>query len=223
MRQTIGIIFLLLFFIAPQSAVAKESELSEKKREFFKKVVPAIEKVYNQQLHIYKIVKELMHQKRRRKVIEALKKLYHVKSDKELLCALKPHPKSIAIAQAAIESAWGTSRFFREANNIFGVWSSNPKEPRIAARSKRGRRTIWLRKFSSLEDSVRSYYFLLSSKRAYRRFRQLNCNEKNSVYRIAQGLRSYSERGQAYVNSIISVIRHNKLTRYDTEVAKKSL
>jgi len=122
-----------------------------------------------------------------------------------------------------MESAWGTSRFFKEANNIFGVWSTSSKQKRIAAGSKRGKQTIWLRKFDSLEDAVRDYYFMLSSKKAYRKFKALNCDAKNSVYKILEGLLPYSERKEEYIKELASIIRHNKLQRYDTEVAKKSL
>ena len=66
--------------------------------------------------------------------IEKLKTIYKVKSDKSLLLALKPHPRSIALAQAAMESAWATSRFFVKANNVFGMWSVNKNEPALKTR-----------------------------------------------------------------------------------------
>jgi len=201
----------------------KTSHMSAKKRAFFRTIVPVIEKVYDKRYREYEAVKKAIQEHKDAQKIAALKKHYGVTSDQALLCALKPHPKSIAIAQAAMESAWGTSRFFKEANNIFGVWSTSPKQKRIAAGSKRGKQTIWLRKFDSLEEAVDEYYDLLSTKKAYRKFKALNCNDKNSVYTILQGLLPYSERGEAYVKGLASIIRHNNLTRYDTKLAKKSL
>ncbi|MEO1937596.1 MAG: glucosaminidase domain-containing protein [Sulfurimonas sp.] len=207
------------------SATLKKKPLSvaAKKRAFFQKIVPVIEKVYKERYREYEVVKKALLEHKDAKKIALLKQYYGVRSDRELLCALKPHPVSIAIAQAAMESAWGTSRFFKEANNIFGVWSTSSKQKRIAAGSKRGKQTIWLRKFNSLEAAVRNYYFMLSSKKAYRKFKALNCDDKNSVYKIVEGLLPYSERKEAYVREIANIIRHNKLTRYDTQVAKKNL
>jgi Bax protein len=206
-------------------ATAKKKPLSvaQKKRAFFKKVVPVIEKVHDELFREYESIKSAIAQHKDQEKIAILKKRYGVESDKELLCVLKPHPKSIAIAQAAMESAWGTSHFFKEANNIFGVWSISAKQKRIAAGSKRGKQTIWLRKFDSLEEAVRDYYFMLSSKKAYRKFKALNCDDKNSVYAILQGLLPYSELGQEYVDSLAGIIRYNKLQHYDTKVAKTSL
>jgi len=214
--------------VSSQAAVTKIKSvkplyISKKKRIFFRTIVPVITKVYERRYREYKELKKALKEAKESKKIEALKRLYNVKSNKELLCALKPHPKSIAIAQAAMESAWGTSRFFKEANNIFGVWSISPQQKRIAAGSKRGKETIWLRKFDSLEEAVDAYYFMLSSKKAYRKFKRLNCDDNNSVYTILEGLLPYSERGEDYIKGLASIIRHNKLTRYDTEVAKKSL
>jgi Bax protein len=229
-------IFFLLFYCVlvlvaenelkePLVTVIKKKPLSvaQKKRAFFQRVVPVIEKVYDKKYKEYEVVKKAVAQHQQSEKIAELKRRYGVRTDVELLHALKPHPKSIAIAQAAIESAWGTSRFFKEANNIFGVWSINAKQKRIAAGSKRGKQTIWLRKFDSLEDAVSDYYFMLSSKRVYKGFKALNYNEKNSVYLIVRGLLPYSEKGQEYIDSLSNIIRHNKLQAYDTKVAKTRL
>ena len=224
----LSIAFLLLLVAQEKSTnkptpETKRVSITAKKQAFFQKIVPVIEKVYKERHQEYEAVKKALKNHTQSKKITLLKKRYGVKSDAELLYALKPHPVSIAIAQAAMESAWGRSRFFREANNIFGMWSINAKQKRIAAGSKRGKQTIWLRKFDSLEEAVRDYYFMLSSKKAYRRFKELNSDEVNSVYKILNGLLPYSERKEAYIKELANIIRHNKLTRYDTQVAKKSL
>jgi Bax protein len=132
--------------------------------------------------------------------------------------AMKPHPQSITIAQAAMESAWGTSRFFKEANNIFGMWSVNSHEPRIAAGEQRGgKKTIYLKKFNTLEDSVRAYYLTLSRAKTYKKFRQLNY-ETDNPYTIINGLVNYSEKGEEYVKELAQMIRYNKLTNYDKQM-----
>ncbi|GIR13685.1 MAG: hypothetical protein CM15mP23_22600 [Cryomorphaceae bacterium] len=75
-----------------------------------------------------------------------LKKDYKCHTCKELLLRLKTHPTSIVLAQAAIESGWGTSRFYNEANNIFGVWSYSENEPRIKAMEDRAGKSVYVKK-----------------------------------------------------------------------------
>jgi len=193
----------------------KHHSISKKKQKFFALVVPAIQKVHKEQeKQFIKITKDLeLHTNLEQ--IAKLKKLYKVHTDTELLLALKPHPQSIVIAQAAIESAWGTSRFFREANNIFGMWSKDPNEPRIAAGVKReGKRTIWLRKFPSLDDSIRQYYQTIGRVKDYKAFRELRF-ETNDVKLLVKKLNKYSELGDKYTQILANVIRHNNLTKYD--------
>ena len=98
------------------------------------------------------------------KVLPAIQKVYAKNKEDGIYL----HPISIALAQAAMESAWGTSRFFKEANNIFGVWAYYKNTPRIAALQKRNGKTIWLRKYASLEDSVSDYYRNISKSSAYK-------------------------------------------------------
>lgn len=126
------------------------------------------------------------------------------------------HPISITLAQAAMESAWGTSRFYREATNIFGVWAYNKNTPRIAAKQKRNGKTIWLRKYTSLEESVRDYYANISKSRVYKKFRELNKKDAN-VYDLVKELRMYSEKRDVYVKELAQIIRYNKFTKYDAK------
>ena len=60
---------------------------------------------------------------------------------------LKTHPTSIVLAQAAIESGWGSSRFYKEANNVFGVWSYSENEPRIKAMEDREGKSVYVKKY----------------------------------------------------------------------------
>ena len=193
----------------------KKKHISKKKQKFFALVVPAIQKVHQEQeAQFQKITKELEAGMQSAEITH-LKKLYRVKTDTQLLLALKPHPQSIVIAQAAIESAWGTSRFFREANNIFGMWSKDPNEPRIAAGVKReGKRTIWLKKFATLDESIRQYYQTIGRVKDYQAFRELRFKTDN-VNQLVKKLDKYSELGEKYTQILSSVIRHNNLTQYD--------
>jgi len=195
--------------------VPKKMTVQTKKERFYYLVEPAVQKVHAELTKQYLEIKEDLQKGRNESKTSKLKKAYRVKTDKELLLALKPHPQSVAIAQAAMESGWATSRFFVQANNIFGMWSSNPNEARIAAGEKRGgTRTIWLRKFDTVEESVREYYKLMGRGRAYKKFRQTRY-ETDDVFQIIKKLDKYSEIGKKYVKELGSVIRYNKLTKYD--------
>ena len=139
---------------------------------------------------------------------------YDVKNTKDLLLRIKPHPKSIAITQAAMESAWATSRFTKVANNLFGVWSFNKSEPRVAANGMRGDKTIYVKKYDSLTESVRDYYKVLSKGRAFGEFRALNMTS-DDPYKLVKKLNKYSERRDKYVKELISVMKYNKFHKYD--------
>lgn len=195
--------------------VPKKMTVQEKKARFYALIVPAVQKVHEELMQQYHEVKKMIDKGQKSEKIEALKEKYKVKTDKELLLALKPHPSSIAIAQAAMESSWATSRFFVKAKNIFGMWSVNPKEPRIAASEKRGgTRTIWLKKFNTIEDSVRAYYETIARAPAYKEFRKTRY-ATDDPYIIVQKLDKYSEMGAQYPKELASVIRYNKLHKYD--------
>ncbi len=196
--------------------IPQKMSIAEKKKRFYALVVPAVQKSYKKLMDEYSEVLNYMKSKSNLEKIKELKRYYKVDSDEELLYALKPHPPSIVLAQAAMESAWATSRFFTQANNVFGVWSVNRNEPRIAASEKRGgTKTIWLRKFNSIEESVDSYYKLLASSRAYKEFRELRY-KSDDVYEMVKKLDKYSEKGELYGEELSKLIKYNKLTKYDT-------
>ncbi len=197
------------------SNVPKKMSVAVKKERFYYLLAPAIDKVYKELSTQYDEINKDLKSGVNAAKITKLKEIYKVKSDEALLLALKPHPQSIALAQAAMESAWATSRFFVKANNVFGVWSVNKNEPRIAAGEKRGgTRTIWLRKFATIEDSVREYYKMMGRGKAYKDFRRVR-SQSSDVYEMVKELEGYSEIGEKYTQELTSMIRYNKLTKYD--------
>lgn len=189
--------------------------VKQKKQRFYKLIVPAVNKVHNDLTRRYLSVKRDIKNGTNNIKIQELKNSYDVTTDKELLQILKPHPKSIAIAQAAIESGWGTSRIFLQANNIFGMWSYNKNEPRIVALKKRGgTQTVWLKKFNTLEESIRRYYRTIAIGPAYKEFRDLKM-KTSSPLELVKKLDKYSELRTQYVKILTSVIKQNQLTKYD--------
>ena len=194
--------------------VPKKMTVREKKQRFAYLVAPAINEVHAELMKQYAEVSRSVTDGINSDLIEKLKRKYNAKSDQGLLKALKPHPQSIGLAQAAMESAWGTSRFFREANNIFGVWSFDKDEPRIAASKKRDGKTIWVKKYPSIKSSVKDYYRVLAKGHAFDEFRNLKM-KTSDPYRLVKKLDRYSEKGDAYGKELAAMIRFNKFDAYD--------
>ncbi len=146
--------------------------------------------------------------------LEEMKKMFKTKRVSDVIQRLHPHPVSIVLAQAAIESGWGTSRFFREANNIFGIWSYNSNEKRIKAGGSRGQTNVYLRKYDSLFESIYDYYLTIAKVSAYKEFREARLHTDNP-YRLIWHLSRYSEKRYEYVRSLRNVIEFNDLHSYD--------
>jgi len=192
----------------------KKMTVAQKKQYFKDVLVPIATEVYNELESQYLAIKSDIKNKKNRKQIEKLKKTYRARTDELLLHALKPHPISILLAQAAAESAWLTSRFTKDANNIFGVWSFNKQEPRIAASGLRGDKTIYLKKYKNLKEAVRDYYKNLGKNWAYKEFRKQRTLTSNP-YVLSDYLTSYSEKKEKYTKLLRSMIKYNKFEKYD--------
>ncbi len=202
------------YYFMQKDAELLPMTVQEKKARFKSLIVPAVENVYIKLMQQYQDVKTIIDAGKSNGDIEKLKIEYKASTDAELLMALKPHPKSIAIAQAAMESSWATSRFFRKAYNIFGVWSFDEDEPRIAALQKRGDKTIWVKKYDSIEDAVYDYYRTLARSDAFAEFRQTKM-ETNDPFILVTKLDKYSEKGSLYGEELTSIIKYNKFDNYD--------
>ncbi len=196
------------------ATVPEKISVDEKKLRFRCLVQADIEAVYTKLLSQYLTVRETINKDPHDEVIQQLKIKYSVETNQQLLSVIKPHPKSIAIAQAAIESAWGTSRFFREANNVYGIRAFSETQPRIAAGVKTGNSTLWLKKYNSIKESIVDYYHTLSRGTAFKGFRQLNM-QTSDPHKLIKQLKDYSERKDAYVRELSSMIRYNEFYKLD--------
>lgn len=132
-----------------------------------------------------------------------------------LLKRMDEVPAALALAQAANESGWGTSRFAREANNLFGLWTYDRTQGLAPLQRKQGTRH-YVRRFADLRSSVRIYLRTLNVGSAYGGVRRARAEmravgEALDPLRLAGGLRRYSERGPAYVREIRRMIRLNGL------------
>ena len=197
---------------------------SEKRKDVFVKLLlPSIEVVQQEVLNNREIVKKLKVKKglteKEKIYAEKLFKKYRTEYGKwnELESKMIVYPTSLILTQGAIESAWGTSRFFREANNAFGVWSTNPNEPRIAAKGSRGDFTPHLKKYATLKDTVEDITLIISRSSAYTGARKMIWDGK-SPYEIAGGLTKYSEEGKEYVKKVRSTLKYNNFHEYDSMI-----
>lgn len=133
----------------------------------------------------------------------------------ELARRLDEVPVALVLAQAANESAWGTSRFAREGKNLFGEWTYKEGEGLIPEGREDGDNHA-VRIFPTLRASVKSYFNNINSGRAYEELRLMREQLRNDerpldALKLASGLSSYSERGEAYVEEIKKMIRSNRL------------
>lgn len=197
---------------------------SEKRKDVFVKLLlPSIEVVQQEVLNNREIVKKLKVKKEltenEKIYAEKLFRKYRTEYGKwnELESKMIVYPASLILTQGAIESAWGTSRFFREANNAFGVWSTNPNEPRIAAKGSRGDFTPHLKKYDTLKDTVEDITLIISRSSAYTGARKMIWEGK-SPYEIAGGLTKYSEEGKEYVRKVRSTLKYNNFHEYDNMI-----
>ena len=128
-------------------------------------------------------------------------------------------PPSLVLAQAANESAWGTSRFATLGNNYFGQWCY--KKGCGLVPNKRGTgKAHEVAAFESPEESLDSYMQNLNSHPAYKPLRKIReqrhrNNQDITGIALAAGLTSYSERGDKYIKELREMIHYNELSEHD--------
>jgi len=155
------------------------------------------------------------------KWLESLAQRYGTTStDRQtLLARVDIVPPSLAIAQAAIESGWGTSRFAQLGNAVFGQRTFDPDRAGFSP-SEVQDANFRVRRFQSLMRSVWGYMTTLNTHPAHREFRRLRAqlrrqgNALDSMA-LAGTLTRYSEEGERYVRLVRNVISANSLRSFD--------
>ncbi len=192
--------------------------LDQKKMKFVSALLPAIlvakDKLYHQKKAFEALLIKSEWTSEDSVFFHKLAVNYKTSDTTAILSGLETHPNSIVLAQAAIESGWGNSRIFGEGNNLFGIWSYNRHEPRIPARIKRDGKTIYLRKYADISESISDYFRTLGRSRHYARFRKAR-SKSNDIEKLIPHLINYSERKEAYINQLRTMIRYNQLKQYD--------
>jgi len=203
-------------------------EVERKKAVFFATVLPLVlqanEEILRDRQRLWRIVAETRLEREPsaadRLWLHGLAKRYKTSADKidTLIARVDIIPPSLALAQAAKESGWGTSRFARQGNALFGVWTWS--ENGIAPKDREEGKTHKVKAYDALIDSVRDYMLNLNTHRAYRGIR----NDRSAMRRqgepidgvvLSRNLLSYSAIGQRYVDALRSIIRANNLRRLD--------
>jgi len=133
----------------------------------------------------------------------------------ELLVRVDTLPAALVLAQAAMESGWGTSRFVHDGNNLFGQWVTGDT-PGLAARAADPDADYRVAAYRTTSHSVRSYLRNINTHRAYRPLRSLRARLRDAGRPVdgstlATGLRAYSQQGDAYVEEIRQIIDDNRL------------
>lgn len=205
-----------VFLPAVPGDLAEVAEVEAKKRVFLRVMLPLV-LVVNEGIAADRRRLEAMvagREGRDEAWLAGLAERYRTDPDpRRLLTRVDLVPPSLALAQAAEESGWGTSRFVREANNLFGhvggdvAPEGDPDGPRMAS-------------FASLHESVRAYVDNLNAHPAYETFRRARAAGRAKGHlpdghSLAGALVAYSERGHAYVDTIRAIIRGNSLLRFD--------
>jgi len=137
----------------------------------------------------------------------------------ELVMRVDVIPTSLVLAQAANESAWGTSRFALQGNNVFGQWCYDPGCGIVPGERAAGA-THEVRSFSSVEAAVQSYFRNINTHFSYDYLRNLRWQMRQqnldlNPLVLAYGLSKYSERGNHYIEELQTIINQNDLQSRD--------
>lgn len=207
--------------------------VAERKARFVDILLPLILRE-NQRLEARATALELAIAKDDQDELKRLQTLYRLskfEGDKAALIAelrlrIAPIPPSLALAQAAVESGWGLSRFAKEGNALFGQWAWSADagiKPKEASNSR-----AVIRSFSTLYESVVAYMHNLNTHYAYaplreRRAQLLAQGEDVTGFILAEHLAPYAETGEKYIFTLKSMIRQNRFDHYeDHQLASSS-
>ena len=203
----------------------KMIENSTKRKEFFIQIVLPLILKENSNIKIdrkrlFGIINKNKNTDLEKKWLEKKYKQYGVSSKDLSILKIRMDeiPVSLAIAQAAKETGWGTSRFAQEGNALFGqwTWSGEGLKPKDSEKDE-GHKVM---KFNVLQASVRAYQRNLNTHSSYKDFRQARAElrdmgEPLDSIILSQYLNEYAETGNQYVEVLKKIIKQNNLKDFD--------
>jgi len=231
MKRLVFFIFFIFLNAALPDYYYKIKDIKKQKRAFINIMLPLIQhenrKILVLRKKIIKIFSDPFYMLNTNDLIFLSKiakeyKIKDINNKNEFLKKIDIIPPSLALAQAAIESAWGKSRFARVANNIYGHWEYSNRGLKPKSKYDDINITYSIRIFPSIEDSINVYMRNLNRNRAYRLFRekryQFRKNKKIFTgIEAAKTLKNYSQLKEEYVKRLITLIKANDLLKYDYE------
>ena len=199
-------------------------DTTKKKELFIQIVLPLIlaenEKILKDREKLFKILEKSFNSIGERVWLKRRFKEYKIEDSDlaELKTRMDIIPVSLAIAQAAIESGWGTSRFALEGNALFGQWTWGKKG--IEPKEKDSNKKFKILNFQILRASVRAYKNNLNTNNSYKEFREARAllrqnDEKISGLKLAKYLFRYAATGKEYTTSLEKSIKVNSLDDFD--------
>ena len=206
------------------SEIRNIENTKKKKNLFIKIVLPLILEENNRIIidrkKLFKILNKNMNSDSEKKWLNSKFKQYGVlnKDLSTLKVRMDIVPVSLAIAQAAKESGWGTSRFAIEGNALFGQWTWSGEGIKPAGTASEEKHKVM--KFKVLKASVRAYQRNLNTHGSYKDFRSERANmrdsdeELNSLI-LADYLDKYAATGKEYTKIIKQIIKQNNLQDFD--------
>ena len=209
----------------------KLKSTQKKKDTFIKIVMPLIldenNKILENRKKLFKILGKQNNSRGERVWLKRRFEDYGIKNEDvtELKIRMDIIPVSIAIAQAAKESGWGTSRFALEGNAMFGQWTWGKKG--ISPLKKEKNKDHKILKFPILRSSVKAYKNNLNTHNGYKEFREKRAdlrrkNKKISGVVLVQYLYNYAATGPEYTKILKKIIEQNQLTDFDGAVLMHS-
>ena len=198
---------------------------TKKKRELFIKIVlPLIldenEKILEDRKKLFKILGKNFNTVGERVWLKRRFKEYKINDQdlSKLKIRMDIIPVSIALAQAANESGWGTSRFALEGNALFGQWTWSKKG--ISPKNKDPDSSHKILQFQILKASVKAYKNNLNTHNAYQEFREVRAqlrqdNKQINGLDLTKYLKNYASIGEKYVAILENIIINNSLTDFD--------
>ena len=203
----------------------KMIESTKKRKEFFIQIVlPLILKENNNikldRKRLFKIINKSNNSNLEKKWLEKKYKQYGIPSKDLSILKIRMDevPVSLALAQAAKETGWGTSRFALEGNALFGqwTWSGEGLKPKDAEKNE-GHKVM---KFNVLQASVRAYQRNINTHSTYKEFRKERAKLRDSnkpldSLILSEFLNNYAETGEKYVEVLQKIIKQNNLKDFD--------
>ena len=203
----------------------KMIENTKKRKDFFIQIVlPLILKENNNikidRKRLFSIINKSNNTNLEKKWLEKKYKQYGIPSKDLSILKIRMDevPVSLALAQAAKETGWGTSRFAQEGNALFGqwTWSGEGLKPKDADQNK-GHKVM---RFNVLQASVRAYQRNLNTHKSYKDFRQARAELRDQGLPLdslvlSEFLKNYAETGSKYVEVLKKIITQNNLKDFD--------